>query len=429
MLNKARFLTPFICAVLLTAACAVPSAKGTGAPATAWQQPQSASPAQPTQSAVPAQPEEKNADELPPQAPQADQSSSATALKIVRILLADNQSAAEVKHSGRVYVYTQDLEKKYKVSAAGTLSVRFAGNGHVQAGSLKSKQPIIIEPAKDTLLTWKDNVYAGKIFIIPAQHTFLLVEHADLETYLYGVLPYEMSYSWPLEALKAQAVAARTYTLKTLEHVKNKYFDLYSDVRSQMYKGGGKQYPSVKQAVDETKNQVLTYNGNLFYTYYHGNCGGGTDNVSSWNPHIKPIKPLAGAICESDSHSKSFSWKQDIPNSKIKSYTQQAGLSGKLKSIKITQKTHTGRATKITIHTSKGTKTVACNPFRLALGLKSCKISEIKIHNNHVHFEGRGYGHGIGMCQDGAAGMARQGKKYSQILKNYYPNSTLTTLK
>ena len=430
MLKTTRFLTPFVCAVLLTAACAVPSAKRTGAPATSWQQSTPAVSEKPViNTPEPPQPEEKNADELPAQAPQADQSSSAHALKIVRVLLADNQSSAEIKHSGRIYVYTQDLEKKYKVSAEGTLAVRFAGNGQVQAGSLKSNQPIIIEPAKDTLLTWKDNVYAGKIFIIPAQHTFLLVEHADLETYLYGVLPYEMSYSWPLEALKAQAVAARTYTLKTLEHVKNKYFDLYSDVRSQMYKGGGKQYPSVKQAVDETKNQVLTYNGNLFYTYYHGNCGGGTDNVSSWNPHIKPIKPLAGAICESDSHSKSFSWKQDIPLSKIKSYFQQAGLSGKLKSIKINQKTHTGRATKVTIHTSKGSKTVTCNPFRLALGLKSCKIHEIKIHNNHVHFEGRGYGHGIGMCQDGAAGMARQGKTYAQILKNYYPSSTLTTLK
>ena len=427
MLKTTRFLTPLVCTVLLMAACAVPSAKRTPTPVTPWQ-PTPTVPAPPASSA-PVEQEKTDPNELPAQAPQADQSSSAHALKIVRVLLADNQSSAEIKHSGRIYVYTQDLEKKYKVSDAGTLAVRFAGKGTVQVGTLKSNQPIIIEPAKDTLLTWNNNIYSGKIFIIPAQNTFLLVEHANLETYLYGVLPYEMSYSWPLEALKAQAVAARTYTLKTLEHVKNKYFDLYSDVRSQMYKGGGKQYPSVKDAVDGTKSQVLTFNDKLFYTYYHGNCGGGTDSVSSWNPYAKSIKPLAGAICEYDSHSKSHSWKQDVPISKIKSYTQKEGLGGNLKNIKVTHKTHTGRATQLLLQTSKGKKAVACNPFRLAMGLKSCKISEIKLHNNHVHFEGRGYGHGVGMCQDGAAGMARSGKKYTQILKNYYPGSTLTTLK
>ncbi|MBO7191045.1 MAG: SpoIID/LytB domain-containing protein [Elusimicrobiaceae bacterium] len=426
MLKTTRFLTPLFCAVWLTVACAVPSAKRTSAPAAPWQ-PAPAAPAQPVSPTTDVE-EKTDPLELPAQAPQADQSSSAHALKIVRVLLADNQSSAEIKHSGRVYIYTQDLEKKYKVSADGTLTVRFAGNGNVQVGTLKSNQPIIIEPAKDTLLTWNNNVYSGKFFVVPAQHTFLLVEHADLETYLYGVLPYEMSYSWPIEALKAQAVAARTYTLKTLEHVKNKYFDLYSDVRSQMYKGGGKQYPSVKEAVDGTKSQVLTFNDKLFYTYYHGNCGGGTDSVSSWNPHAKSIKPLAGAICEYDSHSKSHSWKQEVPMSKIKSYTQKEGLGGNLKSIKVAHKTHTGRATQLLLQTSKGKKTVACNPFRLAMGLKSCKIKEINIHGNHVRFEGRGYGHGVGMCQDGAAGMARSGKKYTQILKNYYPGSTLTTL-
>ena len=367
-------------------------------------------------------------EEPPSQAPKPDQAAGAQAYKIVRVLLADNQSEAEIKHSGRVYIYTQNLDKKYKVSAAGTLAVRFAGNGQVQVGSLKTNQPVILEPAKDTLLTWKDNVYAGKIFILPAQHTFLLIEHVDLETYLYGVLPYEMSYSWPIEALKAQAVAARTYTLKTIEHSKKTYFDLYSDVRSQMYKGGGKQYPSVKTAVDATQNQVLMYEGKLFYTYYHGNCGGGTDDVHSWNPAAKTIKPLAGASCAYDSHSKNHSWKQDIPNSKIISVARGVGLGGTLKNVKVAQKTHTGRATKVTIQTSKGSKTVSCNKFRLAIGLKSCKIKKINMLKGSTHIEGSGYGHGIGMCQDGANGMAKAGKTYEQILKNYYPGSKLTPL-
>ncbi len=406
------------CTLCLSIACVVPSARKT----TPTQTENAA--ATPAELVLP-----KDENEAPAQAPAPDQSSSATALKIVRVLLADNQSSTEIKHSGRVYIYSQDLEKKYKVSAGGTLTVRFAGSGQVQVGTLKSNQPVTIEPAKDTLLTWNGNVYAGKLVIVPAQHTFILVEHVDLENYLYGVLPYEMSYSWPIEALKAQAVAARTYTLKTLEQSKNKYFDLYSDVRSQMYKGGGKQYPSVKEAVDATKHKVLTYNDKLFYTYYHGNCGGGTDDVKSWNPHAASMKPLSGASCAYDSHSKSYSFKQDIPYAKVSSYVHGIGLPGSVKSVKVTHRTSTGRATKLTVHTSKGTKTIACNNFRLAVGLRSCKLTKLQLSGKTLHAAGHGYGHGIGMCQDGANGMAKAGKNYEQILKNYYPGAKITTIK
>lgn len=408
-----KTIIPFVTcllAVCLGAACTVPAARQSVAvPAAA--------------------PADTKPQELPSPAPAEEQSSADTALKIVRVQLADNQKTAYIKHSGRVYVYTQDLEKKYKVSAAGTLEARMLSNGKVQVGSLKSAQPIIIEPTKDTLLTWNGNLYAGKIFVVPAQYTFLLVEHADLETYLYGVLPYEMSYSWPLEALKAQAVAARTYTLKTIENIKNKYFDLYSDVRSQMYKGGGKQYDSVRTAVDATKSQVLTYNDKLFYTYYHGNCGGATDNVNTWNTTAKSIKPLAGAACAYDSHSKNYSWSTDLSFTKIMDYAKGVGLTGKLKSVKISGRTATGRATHLTLRTSKGEKRVVCNNFRLSVGLKSCRITRVTLLKNSVRFEGRGYGHGIGMCQDGANGMAKAGKTYEQILKHYYPGSKLTTLK
>lgn len=346
----------------------------------------------------------------------------------VRILLAEKQKSALIKHTGKVYIYTLNLDKKYKISAPGTLSVKALGGGKIQVGTLQSAKTIVLEPALNTLLVWNKNSYSGKIYIIPAGNTFHLVEHAPLETYLYGVLPYEMSYSWPLEALKAQAVAARTYTLKTLESVKNQNFDLFSDVRSQMYKGGGKQYDSVKKAVDSTRGEVLTYQDKLFFTYYHANCGGGTDDVRSWNPGTASIKPLSGASCKTDSHSKSYKWQMSISRAKVENYAQSVGLSGSLKSIKIARKTDTGRATNLTIRTSKGSKTVPCGKFRLATGIRSCKITKLSVRKKEVYFEGKGYGHGIGMCQDGAHGMAQDGKNYKKILKNYYPGSEIKNL-
>lgn len=367
-------------------------------------------------------------DRAPEPPPQDPQTKTTAGEVTVRVLLAEKQKSALIKHTGRVYVYTLNLDKKYKISPPGTLSVKALGAGKIQVGTLQASQTIVLEPAVGTLLEWNKNSYSGKIYIIPAGNTFHLVEHAPLETYLYGVLPYEMSYSWPLEALKAQAVAARTYTLKTLEGVKNKNFDVFSDVRSQMYKGGGKQYASVKKAVDQTRGEVLTYQDKLFFTYYHANCGGGTDDVRSWNTGAQSIKPLSGASCKYDSHSKSYSWQMNVPHGKVETYAKSVGLSGDLKNIKIARKTDTGRATNLTIKTSKGSKTVPCGKFRLATGIRSCKITKLSVRKKDVHFEGKGYGHGVGMCQDGANGMAASGKNYKKILKNYYPGAELKKL-
>lgn len=345
--------------------------------------------------------------------------------RTVRVLLTDTQQA-DITHSGTLYIYTQDQSKKFKISKAGSVRAKALGGGKIQVGTLSAAQPVIMEPAAGTALTYQNNVYSGKFYVVPDGKLFRLVEHVNLEDYLYGVLPYEMHPSWPPEALKAQAVAARTYTLKSLESVKkDQPFDLYSDVRSQMYKGGGKQFASVKKAVDATRGEMLFYMGKPFFTYYHANCGGGTDDVKSWNPGAASIQPLSGAKCKYDSHAANHSWTQKVPRAKAESYAHGLGLAGKLKTIKITRQTGTGRATNLNIKTAKGTKNVPCGKFRAATGIKSCKISKISVGEKEITFKGKGNGHGVGMCQDGANGMAKAGKNYKQILKNYYPGAVL----
>lgn len=387
MKTKSLFLLTAVCGCLLLAACAAPSARKAGG----------------QQSARPE--------------------------TTVRVLLAEKQKTASFKHSGLLYIYTKDRSKRYKISNAGTLSARALGGGKVQAGTLQSAQPVILEPAPGKTITFNGNAYAGKMYLVPDGSYFHIVEYVPLETYLYGVLPYEMSYTWPAEALKAQAVAARTFTLKSMETTGKRYFDLYNDVRSQVYKGTGKVYPSVKTAVDKTRGQILTFEGKLFYTYYHGNCGGATDSVTSWSPSAKAIKPLSGAKCGYDKHAKNYSWQKTVPLAKAESYAASLGLKGKLKSIKVARKTKTGRATNITVRTQKGSKTVACGNFRSAFGLKSCKITKLSLRKKDVLFKGRGSGHGVGMCQDGANGMAKAGKNYKDILKKYYPGAKITQVK
>lgn len=350
----------------------------------------------------------------------------------VRVLLADGLKTAQVTNSGLVYIYAQGSGKKFKVSAPETITVQALGGGKLRIGALESAAPLVIEPAKNVKLTFQKNAYTGKLYAVPSGKTFRLVEYTDMENYLLGVLPYEMSYSWPLEALKAQAVAARTYTVMEMKKKKNADFDLYNDVRSQMYKGSAKVYDSVRKAVEGTRGQVLTYKGEPFHTYYHANCGGGTDDAKIWTGAKGPtIKPLTGVSCDYDQKSKSYTWSNTVPLSSINKFINKNGLQGSVKKIKVAARTRTKRAETLEFTTSKGKKTLSCAKFRLAVGsslLKSCKITDIDKNNKGFAFKGRGYGHGVGMCQDGARGMAEAGKTYKKILSHYFPSSNLTTL-
>lgn len=354
----------------------------------------------------------------------------ANAAQTVRVQLADGLTSAQVKTSGKVYIYAAGGGKKYKVSKPENITVKLA-NGKLSASSLSTADTLIIEPTEKVQLTFQKNTYTGKLYIVPSGKTFSVIEYTDMEDYLLGVLPYEMSYTWPLEALKAQAVAARTYTKMQLKSDKAA-FDLYSDTRSQMYKGSGKVYDSVRQAVQGTKGQVLTYKGDLFNTYYHANCGGGTDDAKIWTgSSAATVKPLQGASCKTDTHSKSYSWKATVPGKSVDSFVNRNGLKGTVKKIKVAERTGTKRAVTLQFTTSKGSKTLSCAKFRLAVGaglLKSCKITDISKSGSGFAFEGHGFGHGIGMCQDGAKGMAEKGKNYKQILAHYYPSSDLKTL-
>lgn len=349
----------------------------------------------------------------------------------IRVQLADNLTSAAIQTSGKVYIHIEGKSKKYKVTLPNTLHIKLLPDGALQLGALQEKGTLIIEPTNGVQLTFQKNTYTGKLYVITNGKSFQLVEHLDLENYLLGVLPYEMSHTWPLEALKAQAVAARTYTRMQLKGDKAP-FDLYNDVRSQMYKGSGKVYDSVQQAVEGTAGQVLTYKGNLFNTYYHANCGGGTDDAKIWTgSSAETIKPLKGASCSTDKESKSYSWNATVPTSSINKFVNSKGLKGSVSKIKIDKQSPTKRAVTLQFTTANGNKSLSCAQFRLSVGaglLKSCKITSISKSGSGFAFSGHGFGHGIGMCQDGAKGMAQNGKTYKQILSNYFPSAELTTL-
>jgi len=270
--------------------------------------------------------------------------------------------------------------------------------------------------------------YRGGVYIqLNKDLTLTVIEEVGLEEYLYGVLPLEMGPTWPLEALKAQAVVARTYTLAHRKRFGDAGFDLSADVKSQVYGGSTYDYPSVLEAVRSTSGEVLVYNDKLVDAYYHAACGGHTTSPL-WDDEV--IKPLRGVFCKFCRNTNNYDWSATVKNSKVLEYLESKGLSArKLTGIKGVKKNRSGRTLLLKFTTNDGSITLDAKEFRSRIGstlIKSTYFTGIQRKQDGFRFYGRGYGHGAGLCQDGASEMAKRGRNYKQILDFYYPGSEIS---
>ncbi len=363
--------------------------------------------------------------------------------QVVRIHLA-NRKTVEVETSGIVYVYVKGSNKKIAVEGASTLTATLK-NGEIQLLGIQSTDPVLIDPHLNTTLTFDGNIYTGVLYLIPRKDgTIMVLEYNNLEDYLFGVVGFEMSPSWPIEALKAQAVVARTYARFKMAK-KEPNFDLDDTPSDQIYKGSAsKIYKAIwgrliRRVVQETKGQVLMYNGKLLEVFYSANCGGYTENGQLLIGEYRQCpEPLRGVACDTCAGTGNSCWKASIPGSTITSFVQKhSDLSGPVINIKIDQREkavqcpsdRVKRVVTLQFETANGVAILDCESFKRAVGwatLKSCKIEKIeKAADNTFVFSGCGFGHGVGMCQDGAKGMAKQKKTYKEILKFYFPYSKI----
>ncbi len=243
----------------------------------------------------------------------------------------------------------------------------------------------------------------------------------NLDKYVAAVLAGEVHESWPMEALKAQAIAARTFALVRMKERETRPFHTESSVMDQVFK-----HHTSKKLLDaarETQGIVLVYKGALAETSFHSTCGGRTtDSKSVWGRAYDYLKSVP---CEYCSHSPTFRWKQSIGIGEIEEKLKQR-VSG----LRITSKGPDGRALKIALG-GKGSKELSAQDLRMALGpmrVKSTMLTELTMEKNNLTIAGQGFGHGVGMCQYGALGMAKQGKNMRDILYHYYPGTTLSKL-
>ena len=252
------------------------------------------------------------------------------------------------------------------------------------------------------------------------------VQQMDIEQYLLGVVAGEMKNDWPMEALKAQAILARTFVLKFCEEKESRYdgADISTDIEEAQAYDDTAVNERVERAVKETEGLVLSHHGELPYAWFHAHSGGMTAKAKEGLNYEKeePGYTRVTAGLESDqAPADAAVWEASFPEEEFIAALRKAGMAGvkKLDSITVGSRGVSGRAETLLVN---GTPVNAAN-LRIAIGstkMRSTLLTSLKLENGKVLMEGKGYGHGVGMPQWGAYGMAENGKGAEEIVTYYF---------
>ncbi len=241
-----------------------------------------------------------------------------------------------------------------------------------------------------------------------------------LEDYLAAVLGSEMPPAFPEQALRAQAVAARTYALHKKLAALGQPFHLGNSVLHQVYGGVGSEDPRTRAAVEATRGEVLTWELQPIEAYFHASCGGRTEEGAQALGRDLPYLTSVTCPCSALPQSR---WEATVPHAEL-----AEALGGPPGKWTVRGRTRTGRATHL-VH--EGGRSVDAVTFRARAGygrIRSLAFEIAPAGRGAMRFTGRGFGHGAGFCQWGAKALADQGRAYTEILAHYYPGTDLQTL-
>lgn len=272
--------------------------------------------------------------------------------------------------------------------------------------------------------------YDGRLELLRLGSGVVVVNELPLEDYLGGVLRAESNERWPLEALRAQAIVARTYAAYHRVIAAGKPYDLVASTANQGYVGRVPSTSPVWRAVHDTAGQVLRWEGELFPAFYHTESGGYTEDprmvfAARNMPALKPV------TCPFSAGSPHFFWNLDLRLTDLAATLRRNDIDvGAVTAIEVTQRTPSLRAAVVTVRGTRGSRPLRGNDFRRIVGYDTLKstLFAVAVTDGTARFAGRGYGHGVGMCQWGAKGMAERGYKAADIVRFYYPGTVLGSL-
>jgi stage II sporulation protein D len=311
----------------------------------------------------------------------------------------------------RVRLFATQQPAELRVTTADGQTVLI--NARQAPSPFRNAGPVTIQPpgGNPVRLQYPLEVTAGKGVLV-------IVNEMPFEEYVAAVLAGESLGFRSDESLKAMAVAVRTYASHFLNRHENEAFNFCDTTHCQDFRITAIT-DRLRKAANDTRGQIITYDGQPISAYYHEDCGGITEARSPY------LQQLSDKFCVSRGRKR---WTTELTAADLKSALGVNNTSA----IEIIERTNSGRAEKLRI-TGTETRVISAEAFRLAIGRKlgwdKVRSDLYELHNsgNRFIFEGYGAGHGIGLCQDGAAVMGEQGFTYQQILAYYYPNTHIGT--
>ncbi len=336
------------------------------------------------------------------------------------------------------YIRVLLLKDQVKVvieTSSKTKVVQLSNNTIVYNGNPKRLE-FFIHKLPETLQfeTWNNEIIVngiqvrGMIQLLPVVGKIQVVNVLKMNEYLYGVLPYEIMSGWPIEALKAQAVAARTYAYYHIMKNNSTYYDLDASTNFQVYKGTVSETDTTNKAVDSTSGIIMVYNSIPILAYFHSTCGGRTaDDRFVWKGEDLPY--LTSVNCSYCKNSPFYGWQVNISLDEIyEALLKKYKTVGQIRAITLGREDN--RVSNIKIEHANGIIRMTGNDFRMMFEAKKIKslYFEAKQTRNGLILNGHGWGHGVGMCQWGAKEMAEQGKNFYDILRFYYRGISVVSI-
>lgn len=337
----------------------------------------------------------------------------------VRVAIKQGVSQVRIGGSKTVIVRDRAGQKLGEIPGGDAHTARRNGNS-VTLGNWQNTE-LWVESTQEGYIWIGDRWYRGDARLLVTGNGLSAINHVDIEDYLYSVVGAEMIASWHIEALKAQAVAARSYALHKQAESRSQPYDVDTTTATQVYKGLKGEASSTQRAVQETAGEVMVYQGKIILAVFHSSSGGHTENVEDiWS---SPLPYLRGVV-DYDLNAPVYQWTKSFSRAQLSALV---GGVGTIQSMTPVRTTPQGRIVTMQVTGDRGTRQVSGAQLRSALGLRS-RLFTVSATGSGFVVRGRGFGHGVGLSQWGAKALAEKGFNYRQILGHYYPNAALSRI-
>jgi stage II sporulation protein D len=347
---------------------------------------------------------------------------SAGARDLIRVLILRDISSVKVVSEGLSLYDLKSGQLFFKNRKyTSLLFERAAGPRLRLRGQNLSAPGFLVESVRPPLLI-NGRSYRDQLRITPGPNQDLWVINVlPLEEYLVGLINFEISSQWPMEAIKAQVIAARTYAFFQRGNRAAEPYDVDSGVSDQVYGGTGKEDVRSRRAVEETRGELILHQGHPIFSVYSACCGGKTESGEyMWAGVFPYLRSAECAYCLDSPH---FLWNYSTDGERLASALGSGTVSGpRVLGVEIEERSPSRRVLSLLIQSDKTRRLITGKNFRRLLGYDQLRSTNFILTEKEgvFQFSGLGWGHGVGLCQWGAKGMAEAGMDHRTILKSYY---------